>query len=401
LRAGALLDAGTAAAIRRQAALEGCKWDSQVGDVTTLAPFPLVMKRQVWNQLGRWAEQLAAEAAEAELEISGRPEFLRRLGLPRELQKALLMDAPFTPAAGRVIRFDFHPTTDGWRISEANSDVPGGFSEGSHFTALMAGQFPAFEPAGNPGQAWAEALAAAAGPGGVVALLSAPGYLEDHQVVSFLAARLREQGGVAHLAQPAQIRWRNGSAHLHAAWHRGPLDAIVRFYQAEWLPRLTNAIEWQRLFRGGRTPVANPALAVISESKRFPLVWDELRTGLPTWRALLPETRRPQEVRWAWDDAWLVKAAFSNTGDTVSLRELMTPKQWFQTRWTVALSPSRWIAQKRFESVPVTTPFGRLHACVGIFTVNGRAAGAYARLAGKPLMDFAAVDAALLIEDND
>lgn len=26
----------------------------------------------------------------------------------------------------RFLRFDFHPTEEGWRLSEANTDVPGG-----------------------------------------------------------------------------------------------------------------------------------------------------------------------------------------------------------------------------------------------------------------------------------
>ena len=92
LRAECALDAKSIAAIRRKAALEGCKWDTQVGDVTTLAPFPLVMKRGVWGQLAAWAEQLADEAAKAEKEISERPELLRQLGFPRALQKAELLD---------------------------------------------------------------------------------------------------------------------------------------------------------------------------------------------------------------------------------------------------------------------------------------------------------------------
>jgi hypothetical protein len=36
---------------------------------------------------------------------------------------------------------------------------------------------------------------------------------------------------------------------------------------------------------------------------------------------------------------------------------------------------------------------------VGVFTVNGRTAGA--RLAEKPLIDFAAMDVALLLEQDD
>jgi len=401
LHAESPLDARTVSAIRRRAALEGCKWDTQVGDVTTLAPFPLVMKRGVWEQLTKWAEQLTAEAAEFEEEISQRPDLLGMLGLPRPLQRILADETPLTPTAARVIRFDFHFTTDGWRISEANSDVPGGFSEASNFTAMIAEHFPRLQLAGSPGGALADAMAALVGPRGVIALLSAAGYMEDHQVVSFLASQLRERGCQAHPAKPEQIRWSGGTAHLDTLWHGGPVDAVVRFYQAEWISRLPEKAAWRYFFRGGKTPVANPVLAVISESKRFPLTWNKISGELPTWRALLPETHDPRDVPWSRDDGWLVKTAMCNTGDTVSIRELMQPNHWLQTRLHVLLFPAKWVAQRRFESVIVSTPVGPRHVCIGVYTVNGRAAGAYARMSEKPLIDFAAVDVALLIEEDD
>ncbi|HLX70277.1 MAG TPA: glutathionylspermidine synthase family protein [Verrucomicrobiae bacterium] len=400
LRAGTVVDAAAFSEIRRRAVLEGCKWDPQVGDVSTLARFPLVMKASVWKRLAFQVEQLASEANLAEEEISRRPELLTELGLPSALRRVLAGEGPVTPSAGHVVRFDFHFTTDGWKISEANSDVPGGFAEGSYFTALMAEQFPQFRSVPNPGEIWSEALAAAAG-SGVIALLSAPGYMEDHQVISFLAARLREKGCNAHLAKPEQISWRDGLAHLETAWYRGPVAVIVKFYQAEWLSRLPETCGWKYFFRGGKTRVANPASAIISESKRFPLVWDRLTVGLPTWRALLPETRDPREVPWQRDDGWLVKTAFCNTGDTVSVRSAMKPRDWWWTRLSVQLNPRQWVAQRRFESVPVQTPDGPRHVCVGIYTVNGRAAGAYTRLSTTPIIDYAAVDAALLLADDD
>jgi glutathionylspermidine synthase len=369
--------------------------------VDVLTPFPLVMRRSVWETLAAQAEQLAAEAIAAEAEISGRPELLRRLGLPRALWNVLGDKTPPTPAAGRVFRFDFHFTTGGWRISEANSDVPGGFSEASHFTALMAEQFPRLRPAGDPGGTWADALAQAAGCGGVVALLSAPGLLEDHQVIAFLAARLRERGCRAYLAKAEQIVWRDGVAQLEGSWYRGRLAAVVRFYQAEWLVRLKGSCDWRRFIRGGRTPVANPGLSAITESKRFPLLWERLSTPLPTWRALLPETRDPRHAPWEPDDGWLLKTAMCNTGETVSIRDLLAARDWRRTRRAARWFPGGWVAQRRFESVPVRTPVGPRHVCIGVYTVNGRAAGVYARLAVKPLIDCSAPDAALLLEDDE
>jgi hypothetical protein len=401
LHAEAALDAAAFRKVRRRAVIEGFKWDPQVGDVGTLSPFPLVLKIRAWKRIALQAEQLASEAIAAETEIIRRPELLKDLGLPRALRRVLASDSPLTPEAGRVMRFDFHNTTDGWQISEANSDVPGGFSEASYFTSAMAAHFPNLQPAGNPAEDWADALAAVAGIDGVIALLSAPGYMEDHQVVAFLASQIRQRGCRPHLAKPQQIVWRDGLAYLATAWHRGPVDVIVKFYQAEWISRLPQKCGWVNFFCGGKTPVANPANAVISESKRFPLVWDRLVTKLPTWRELLPETRDPREFEWSRSDEWLAKSAMCNNGDTVTARDLMRPADWLRARIAVRLRPSNWIAQRRFQSVPVLTPAGPRHVCLGVYTVNGRAAGAYARIAEKPLINFAAVDVALLLEDDD
>jgi glutathionylspermidine synthase len=400
LRAAGAIDPAAFAAIRRRALLEGCKWDPQVGDVPTLADFPLVIQRTEWRALASLAEGLAAETLAAEREVLERPELLAGLGLPRRLRAVLRGSESLTPAAARAMRFDFHATTEGWLLSEVNSDVPGGFTEASFFTVLMAERFPGLRPAGDPAARWADAIAAKAGPGGRIGLMTAPGFMEDHQVVAYLARLLRRRNCEPHLAGPRQIVWRDGRAALAAEWCRGPLAALVRFYQGEWLASLPRRCGWRCFFRGGRTPVANPGLAVIAESKRFPLLWDRLSTPLPHWRRLLPDTCDPRQAPWRTDDAWLVKSALSNTGDDVCIRELLPAREWRRTCRAARLWPSRWLAQRRFQSVAVETPRGPMHACVGVYAIDGRAAGAYARLAPRPLIDFAAVDAALLVEDD-
>jgi hypothetical protein len=323
------------------------------------------------------------------------------LGLPTALLKVFFTNEPLTPAAGHIVRFDFHPTADGWRISEANSDVPGGFTEASCFTEMMAEHFPHLAVSGNPVETWCDALVAAAGTTAQVALLSAPGILSDHQVVAFLASELRARDCQAHLAKPEQIIWRNGLAHLDANWYRGTLDLIVRFYQAEWLPRLSRETDWQHFFRDGKTLVTNPPLGVIPESKRFPLLWDHLETSLPTWRKLLPAACDPRHVSWFNDHGWLLKTAYCNTGETVSIRDLMKPRHWWQSKLCSRLAPHKWVAQRCFESIPVPTPHGPRHSCVGIYTINGKTAGAYARMSAKPLIDYMATDVALLIDENE
>jgi len=393
-RCGARLDADAFARLRRSLVLNHCKWDPQVGDIGTLADFPLLMPRSTWQKLAAWAEALTVEASDAERELASRPELHGRLGFPRHLRAALAVraaghDNSHTP---RAFRYDFHFTRDGWRISECNADVPGGYAEASAFTALMAQHYPGRVPAGDPGAAWAQAIAQVAETADI-ALLSAPGYLEDQQVIHYLAKCLSNLGFSAHCVQPAQICWRDGRGFLGEQ----RLGAVVRFYQAEWLTSLPGA---RHYFRAVHTPVLNPGTCITVESKRFPLAWDALTsTRLSCWRRLLPESADPRTVAWQKDDAWLLKSALCNTGDTVSVRSLLPAKSWAKAARHARWFPGQWVAQKRFEALPLSTPLGSVYPCIGVYTINGRACGAYARVSLAPIVDFAAIDVPLLLED--
>jgi glutathionylspermidine synthase len=220
--------------------------------------------------------------------------------------------------------------------------------------------------------------------------------MEDHQVMAYLAARLRECGIRAEVIAVSHLRWENGNARIENRWCNAPVSAIVRFYQVEWLARLSRSITWRPLFVGGRTPVTNPGTAALTESKRLPLVWDRLGVPVPTWRRLLPETRALADAPWAHNEGWIIKSAYSNTGDTVSVRESMSRAEWRRRVWSARLSPSSWLAQRRFQVVPLLEGGERVFPCIGIYTVDGIAAGAYARVSRKLVIDAFARDAALL-----
>jgi hypothetical protein len=394
------LPAGTFREIRNRLALEYAKWDPQVGDVATLARFPLILPAEVWGGLAQLAEQLAAEALEAECELLSRPRLIKRLGLPHSIARLLATNRALglTPAAARVIRFDFHPTTDGWRISEANSDVPGGYTEASHFPRLLAEHCPGTHPPGDPAGMLVEALSLTGR--GPIALISGPGYMEDQAVTCYLAGRLRARGVTAYLARPNQIVWIAGSAHLRSPWYSGPLGAVVRFYQGEWLAQRPARNDWPFFFVVGQTPVCNPGSALLLESKRFPVVWEALSSPLATWKSLLPPTRDPRDAPWRRDSGWLLKSAYCNTGDTVAARDLVDPRHWRQASLDASIHPGSWVAQRRFEVVPLPTPEGPMYPCLGVYTVNGSCAGVYARMAPHPLIDYQAIDVAVLIREE-
>jgi glutathionylspermidine synthase len=400
IRTGRELNAADAASIRRRMVLDGFKWDPQVGDTNTIAPFPIILRAACWRELASLAEKLASELSAAEAALFERPDLHGQLGLPWRFRQLLRRAdrASLTPSAARALRFDFHLTDDGWRISEVNSDVPGGFTEASNLPALMMPHYPGTRTAGHPADVWADALCETAA-GAHIGLLAATGFMEDQQIMAYLASLLGRRGFIAHFIGPRDIVWRDGLAYTRSCAESKPLSAIVRFFQAEWLASSRRKCGWPMLFVGGRTPVTNPATAALVESKRFPLIWDKLGVALPTWRSLLPETRAPRDAPWQTDDGWLVKSALCNTGDTVSIRELLTPRQWHRVCRDVRWRPGHWLAQRRFSPMPLDSPAGKIYPCFGVYTINGRASGIYGRFSLKPLIDFAATDVAVLIEE--
>ena len=387
--AGGPLSAEAFASIRTAMCLHHAKWDPQVGDVATLSPFPLILNRCVWQQLAAWAEALTAELAHAEREVLASPAMMKTISIPRAFRQRLRS----SPDAPRVMRCDFHPTADGWRISEVNADVPGGFSESSALPAMMASHYGSVEPAGNPLERVCDLIERTAGASrdGVVALVAAPGFMEDWQVISLIDKCVASRGIRTSLCAPDNIRWTDDGHPL--LWDR-PVSLIYRFVQAEWLPSLTRY--WRRWFNCA-VPMINPLSAMVSESKRLPLVFDRLVSSTTTWRMLLPPTHHPRTVRWR-DEQWLVKPAYGNTGDDVASIAWAVPREWRRVCRRVMFSPSQWVAQKRFHTMSIQTPAGERYPCVGVYTIDGRAAGIYGRLSSTPIIDFQATDVAVLIE---
>lgn len=384
---------------RRRAIFECHKWDPQVGDVDVVARAPLLIQAGAWKEVARLAQSLAQETLAAEAELLDRPELHRYLGLPRAVRRALAgaQSTGASRGAARLVRFDFHFTDDGWRISEANTDVPGGLNEASGFASLMAPHYPWAAVTGDPAGAYCDAILAAAGKAApVLALVHATAYSDDQQMMAYLAQRLKAAGAHVHLASPAHIRWCGGHAYLEAAWWQGPLDLIVRFFPAEWLHMLPAETGWPHFFAGSQTPLANPPTAILTQTKRWPLVWDQLRTPLPTWRALLPETRHPGDVSWRRGREWVVKPALGRVGEGVGVEEALEPKEWRRIRRGATFWPSQWIAQRRFRTLPFDSTSGAQFPCLGVYTVDDRVVGAYGRLAPRPLIDSRATDAAVL-----
>ena len=385
---------------RRQVIFSCYKWDPQVGDVNTIGDQVAIISAKTGKQLCQWAEQLAAETLELEMELTKRPELYPVLGLSRPIQKALSAGRYHPDQNVRLMRFDFHPTKEGWMVSEVNSDVPGGFGEASRLNQLAASLFPCYISDGDVGTALTNSFSSLIPEHGRVAFVHATSYSDDRQVMHFLSETFQKAGFKCLMIAPDHLRWDSTGPISIAVEQEGPVQGVVRFFPAEWLQFLPRSSAWQGFFLQSVSACNHPA-AILTQSKRLPLIWDQLQIPVPTWRRLLPETVDPRKMAWRNDPGWILKPAFGRVGGDISIPEAISPKERIRIYRDATFFPNRWVAQRRFNSLPLPGSTGNHHLCIGVFTVNGRAAGFYGRLSFLPRIDERAQDIAVLIERKD
>lgn len=109
------------------------KWDPQFLDHNTIAKYALVITPEEYRELEQLTESLDRETRAAEDFLNAHLELTKPLYLTKKLAKYTQMMKNYDAEKHvRLMCYDFHPTIDGkWAVSEVNSDVPGGFAEGS------------------------------------------------------------------------------------------------------------------------------------------------------------------------------------------------------------------------------------------------------------------------------
>jgi Glutathionylspermidine synthase preATP-grasp len=398
IQAGAHLPMHEWNRLRLRAIFDYCKWDPQCGDHSVLARFPLLLESATVIELGQMAERLTSEALDAEDEILANPKLLRQLSIPKPIRE-YLEKAKEAPQANhvRVMRFDFHFTTRGWQISEVNADVPGGYVEASGWNSLFEEVLNEYDAPINPTATYADAICEIVPVGGLIALAHATVYSEDRQVMAHLGRELEGRGRKTCLISPRNLNWNCGRAVLKTGFAIGQPALVARLSPAEWLPSMCEKSCWAPWFGESVTPLSNPGSALALQSKRFPLIWSELKTDLTTWRKLLPRTSCPSEIQNLDRDDLLLKPAFGRVGEDVAIRGVTESRQHQEILRAVRREEELWVAQERFEVAPIPTADGDVFPCVGVYTVNGKMAGLYGRAARNRLIDQNAEDIAVLI----
>lgn len=380
---------------------DGYKWDPQFSDNNTIAEQVLIISEQEHAEIKELTEKLYKETIQAEEVLKGSVKLKGPLALPRQIQKELKKMKNYEAKRHiRLMRFDFHPTEKGkWALSEVNSDVPGGFAEASLMPRIALRLFEEGKYRYiNFGDMIANAIAQKIIPGGKIMFVHCTSYSDDRQVMQFLGDRLKHMGFDVIYAAADHLRFENNQAISILDGNTGRIDAIFRFTPLEWLIGIKPK-NWRGFF-DTTTPSCNHPIAVFSQTKRFPLVWDALEKHgvlLPTWRELLPKTQKVKKGK--NNDDFIYKPARGRVGERISIKEACRDDEYKKIIADVKKHRKQYISQKRFYSKPLVSEEGiSFHICLGSYCVEGNHAGYYARISDVPRIDSNAADIPVLIK---
>jgi len=388
------------------------KWDPQFLDNNTVAKYALVITEEEHRQISSLTESLDRETRAAEQFLNNHQELVGPLKLTRQLRGDIGHMSNYNPDKHiRLTRYDFHPVSDvegGWAISEVNSDVPGGFAEASlmplaaiesinraHISQIMekeAYHIVSF------GDVMVEAVKKKVKAGGRIMLVHCTCYSDDRQVMQFLGDRLKTEGYQVIYGAVEHVNFKDQKAYCVLDGNEGELDAIFRFTPLEWFKDIKPK-RWQGYFDTETTSCNHP-VAIYAQTKRFPFIWDVLETNgisMSTWRSLLPETIDVKSI--AGREGYIYKPAYGRVGDGISIREALDIKEYEKIMKDVGRHPGRYVAQKKFASIPLKGEGGEeYHVCLGSYAIDGAHGGYYARISSTPRIDSNAADIPVLIE---
>ena len=382
---------------------DGYKWDPQFLDSSTIARHILVITEEEHKELERLTESLDKETIQAEEMLNNNLDLAKPLALPGKINKELKKMKNYQADRHiRLMRYDFHPTVEGnWAISEVNSDVPGGFAEASLMPEIAAKLLKDDNyRCINFADILVNAITQKVKQSGKIIFVHCTSYSDDRQAMQFLGDRLKRIGFNIIYAAADHLRFENKEAFCLLGGNSGKIDAIFRFTPLEWLIDIKPK-RWQGYF-DTVTPSCNHPIAIFAQTKRFPLVWDALeKHGLKvnTWRKLLSETLEVKDAK--NKEGFIFKPACGRVGENISIREACSDDEYETIMRDVKKHTKKYIAQKKFISRPLISPEGEsFHVCLGSYSVEGKAAGYYARISKTPRIDSYAADIPVLIESN-
>lgn len=385
---------------RRDVIFDCYKWDPQFLDHNTIARYALIITEKEHEELRNYTQALDAETRAAEQLINRNLKLAGPLKLPQNIKRDIRRMRNYNPDKHiRLMRYDFHPTMQGkWVISEVNSDVPGGFAESSLMPEAARERLTGDLYYESFGENLVKAIKKKVPAGGRIMMVHCTCFSDDRQVMQYLGDRLVLAGYKIIYAASDHLEFKEGQAISRLDGNEGPIDGIVRFSPLEWLTDVRPK-RWHGYF-DTQTPSCNHPIAIFAQTKRFPFVWDLMEANglsMETWRELLPETLDVKRAK--GKDGFIYKPVYGRVGEDISIKEACKDDEYSKIMKAVKRHPSRFLAQKRFDSKPLNgINKEQYHVCIGSYAVDGKHAGYYARISATPRIDSNAADIPVLIE---
>jgi hypothetical protein len=368
-------------------------WDAWVAGRRRVDLHPLMLSPEAHRDAVRVAERAwSLVAAAAERAAIGPAERARYRFHP-DVER-LAAAARSAGDLGSVARVDLLLRFDGRFVAcEVNADCPGGHNETLALPRLAraAGLRRGHDPTRVAGRLADDLVERSGGPGsprGLVGLVYATAYAEDLQVCALIERLVVERGGRAARVPPTALR-RDGDG---VALRGERVAVLYRFYPLEYMAGQSNVDALEHATKTGALASLSSFAWIFAQSKlAIARAWAHDPVGAGE---VFPETSAfadmPREQLDTERASWVLKRDLSRVGDHVFVGALATPEDFRAIVAEIAdaevdrapLDPSVqvWIAQRFVPQRSLPTPWGPRLVTLGVYLVDGRFAGYFARL---------------------
>ncbi len=370
-------------------------FDAFVGGERRVDLHPLVLSPELHAAAVQAATVVVRAIGAVAALAHAEPAEQRRYGLPDSVMR-LAAAAHRAGDDAALMRVDLLLGADGvFRACEINADCPGGHNEATGLPRLA--QTAGFWQGLNPTTlledltARLAALADRPGPGrGTVALLYATAYAEDLQVCALIERALSERGVRCVRCPATAPRHRGDAVYVGAT----AVAALYRFFPLEYMDGQTNLDGLCTAVANGQLRTLSSFAHIYSQSKlSFARGWarrDELDTAdqhalaRHTPLTLELDELSPEQLQ-RERPQWVLKRALGRVGDEVFVGELIEDGDWARlcqaVREAARDSPREcWVVQRFVPQQSIATPFGARLVTLGVYVLDGRFSGYFARL---------------------
>jgi len=361
----------------------------------------LILTKKESDEIIKLTNKLDNETREAEDFLNTHIKIAKKLLLPKKILAQTHNMKNYNKNKNiRLMRYDFHQDVSGrWIVTEVNSDVPGGFAESSLLPELARKTINAPKLDYIPfGEKMVEAINNKLKKTGTIMMVHCTCFSDDRQVMQYMGDRLQKEGYNIIYGAADHVNFKDKKAYCILNSKYENIDLIFRFTPLEWLIQM-KPCRWDGYFNT-TTISCNHPVAIYAQSKRFPLVWDDLeKTGISmsTWKNVLPKTIEVNKL--GKKEGFIYKPVFGRVGEKISIKEACKDDEYKKIIKDVKRHPKQYVAQKKFESLPLKGEDGKeYHVCLGSYTIEGEHAGYYARISEYPRIDSYAADIPVLIE---